>query len=316
MSVLPSLDSLPRRQSPLHRPLLWFAAVNAVLVVVGLVGMLVDDRVIAGSTAWFKPTKFAISFVLYSIALAWLISLRPKVSRLTSAMATVIVVAGAVEQLIIFGQVIRGTRSHYNMTTTFDAVLWVTMGSTILVLFVATMVVAAQLSFARFGDLATTWSIRLGLAITLVGLGLGNLMPNRESGVTDIAGAHTVGAPDGTPGMPLTGWSTTHGDLRIPHFFGMHALQVLPLFAALLLILAPRIPVLASVRARLGLVWTMALGYAATLALVTWQALRGQPLIHPDRATLTAAAAILTLVVTGTLVSIASATLTRKAVTA
>ncbi|MET9217049.1 MULTISPECIES: hypothetical protein [unclassified Nocardia] len=311
-----TVDSLPRRRAPLHRPLLYFAAVNAVLAVVAVIGMLVDDRVIAGSTAWFKPGKFAISFVFYCLALAWLISLRPKASRLTGAMATVIVVAGAIEQLVIFGQVIRGNRSHYNMTTTVDAVLWITMGSTIIVLFLATMVVAVQLSLSRIGDAAITWSIRLGLAITLVGLALGNLMPGRESGVDGIAGAHTVGAPDGTPGMPLTGWSTTDGDLRIPHFVGMHALQAVPLFAALLVLLAPRIPLLRVLRVRLGLVVTMAAGYAAVLALVTWQALRGQPLIHPDQTTLTVAAAILTGVVLGTLISIASAIGVRKAVPA
>ncbi|MEV6364587.1 hypothetical protein [Nocardia asteroides] len=315
MTALTALDSLPRRQARLHRPLVYFAAANAALFVITVVGMVIDDRVITGSAAWFKPAKFALSFLLYSVALAWLIALRPKASRLVGWMATVIVVAGTIEQLIIVGQVVRGTRSHYNMTTTFDSILWITMGSTIIVLFLATMVVAAQLSLTRIGDAATTWAIRLGLAITLVGLALGNLMPNRESGVADIAGAHTVGAPDGTPGMPVTGWSTTHGDLRIPHFFGMHALQVLPLFVALLVVLAPRVPLLAQVRVRLGLVVTMAAGYAAVLALVTWQALRGQPLIHPDRTTLTAAAAILTGVTLGALISIASAIGTRKAVT-
>ncbi|MEV0550982.1 hypothetical protein AB0H98_29625 [Nocardia salmonicida] len=315
MSVL-TVPSLPRPQAPLHRPLMYFAAVNAALVVVGLIGMLVDDRMIAGSTAWFKPTKFAISFVFYGVALAWLMSLRPKLSRLASGMATVIVIAGVIEQAIIFGQVIRGTRSHYNTTTALDGTLWVIMGSTILILFLATLVIGIGLMRARLGDASITWSIRLGIAITLVGLALGNLMPQQESGVEGIAGAHTVGAPDGTPGMPLTGWSTTNGDLRIPHFFGMHALQALPLLAALLVVLAPRIPLLRSVRVRLGLIITASAGYAAVLALVTWQALRGQPLIHPDQATLTVAAAIVTGVVVGVMISVASAAGNRKVATA
>ncbi|GGK67930.1 hypothetical protein [Nocardia camponoti] len=307
---------MPVRNLPLHRPLLYFAGVNAVLFVVALVGVVLDDRVIAGSTAWFKPAKFALSFVLYSVALAWLMSLRPTASRLMNVMATVIVVAGAIEQVIIFGQVARGVRSHFNTTTTFNSVMWVTMGLTIVVLFLATFVVAVVLSFARIGDAATTWSIRLGLAITLVGLGLGNLMPGRESGVEGIAGAHTVGAPDGTPGMPLTGWSTTAGDLRIPHFVGMHALQFLPLFAALLVVLAARVPLLRVHSVRFGLVVTFAVGYAAVVALVTWQALRGQPLMHPDQSTLTAAAAIGVVVVLGALASIASAFATRQEVLA
>lgn len=316
MSVLTAADALPRKRAPLHRPLLYFAAANAVLAVGAVLGMLVDDREIAGAAAWFKPAKFAISFVLYSVALAWLIALRPKASRVTWWMATVIVVAGTIEQVIIVGQVLRNTRSHYNSTTAFDTALWIVMGTTIIVLFLATMVVAISLSRTRIGDAAITWSIRLGLAITLAGLGLGQLMVNRESGVRDITGAHTVGAPDGTPGMPLTGWSTTDGDLRIPHFFGMHALQVLPLLAALLVVLAPRIPLLRSMRVRLGLILTAAAGYGAVLALLTWQALRGQPLIHPDQATLTAAAAILTAVVVGVSISVANATTFGKVTTA
>jgi hypothetical protein len=91
-----------------------------------------------------------------------------------------------------------------------------------------------------------------------------------------VAGAHTVGAPDGGPGLPATGWSTEHGDLRVPHFVGLHALQVLPLFVIAL----RRRGWPESLRVRAA-VWA-GVAYSGLYVALLVQALRGQP-VAPTR---------------------------------
>ena len=121
------------------------------------------------------------------------------------------------------------------------------------------------------------------------------VVPARDPGIDGVAGAHAVGVPDGGAGLPLTGWSTTGGDLRIGHFVGLHALQVLPLLA----LLFTRRRVAQRTATRLLLV--AAAAYAGLVVLLTAQALRGQALLHPDAGTLTAFAAL----VAGTALAVA-----------
>src|SRR4029453_12653210 len=95
-----------------------------------------------------------------------------------------------------------------------------------------------------------------------------------------ISGAHTVGAPDGGPGLVGTGWSTLHGDLRVPHFIGLHAVQALPL----LVLLLTRAGVSRAQRARLML--AAGPSYAAFCLILLIQAFRSVPLVAPDAETL------------------------------
>jgi hypothetical protein len=115
-----------------------------------------------------------------------------------------------------------------------------------------------------------------------------------QTGVPEVVGAHGVGVTDGSgPSMALTGWETAGGDLRVPHFVGLHALQILPFLLLALVMLAPRFARLRDERVRLRLVLVASGAYSAVFVLVTWQALRGQALLSPDGATLGAASAIL-----------------------
>ncbi|MEW1922588.1 hypothetical protein [Streptomyces sp. NPDC088360] len=281
-----------------HRPLVVFSASMVVLTVVSGVGLVVDDRVLVGSRIWFKPFKFSVSFVAYGLSLAWMLSLLDRGRRAGWWAGTVVAVSSLTEMVLITGQVVRGRRSHFNHQTPFDEALFNAMAVTVVILWLGTLLIAILLLRARIADRASAWAMRCGIAIALAGAAVGFLMtqpaPGQQRGSSPIVGAHSVGVPDGGPSMPLTGWSTTGGDLRIPHFVGMHALQLLPLLLMGLTVLAarPRFGRLTGERVRLRLVLIASAAYAAAFALVTWQALRGQPLIHPDGATLTAAGLI------------------------
>jgi hypothetical protein len=115
------------------------------------------------------------------------------------------------------------------------------------------------------------------MTITIVGAMTGGLMTQPTQAQEDnaragnrmtIAGAHTVGAPDGGPGCRGTGWSREHGDIRVAHFLGLHALQMLPLVAF------PFVRRGWPEMRRVRMVWTIAASYVSLFSLLLWQALR------------------------------------------
>lgn len=269
-----------------HRPLLWLAAAMAVLTVVALIGLAVDPRVVTGAPLWAKPLKFSLSVLVYSLTLSWLLGMLRRWRRTSWAIGTIVSVFLAVEMVIIVGVASTGGTSHFNVSAPFSAALWSVMAVSIVIVWAAGIPVAVLLFRTDLGDRARSVAIRAGLIIALVGMGLAFLMTgphgDQISNYRGIIGAHTVGVPDGGPGLPLLGWSTVAGDLRIPHFVGMHALQLLPLLALLLELAARRIPALRPPGARLGLVWVGVALYVGVLALLTGQALAGQSIVRPD----------------------------------
>ncbi|MCP2327084.1 hypothetical protein HDA40_005591 [Hamadaea flava] len=290
----------------LHPPLMITALLMAALSVWCLIGLGVDDRMLLGVPIWLKPLKFSVSVMIYSVTLAWLISLLTK-RRLASAMGTVIAVTALIEMAAIVGQAARGHRSHFNFATTLDGALFMLMAVSIVVLWVATAVVAIQLIRQKIGDRPAAYAIRAGIGVAIAGLAEGFFMTRPKPGQIDAAagggerifGAHSIGVADGGSGLPFVNWSTEGGDLRVGHFIGMHALQALPLFALALTLLARRIGRLADDQTRARLVLTAATAYAGLTALVTWQALRGQSVVHPDALTWSAAGVLGVIVVAG-----------------
>jgi hypothetical protein len=282
-------------------------AILALLAATG-VALLVDPREVMGAPAWMKPAKFAASIAIYTLTLAWVFTYLPEWKRTRRVVSWVTAVTLMLEIVIIDAQAWRGTTSHFNVGTVLDGVLFTIMGLAIAIQTLTATAVAVALWRQRFSDRALGWALRLGMTITLVGAMTGGLMtqPTREQRDKvraghrmTVSGAHTVGAPDGGPGLPGTGWSREHGDLRVAHFLGLHALQMLSLVALLLARLGWQ-----DIR-RVRTVWAISASYVSLFVLLLWQALRGQSVTAPDAETLTALAmwAVLTALAVGTAVS-------------
>lgn len=256
-----------------------------VVAAASLVAMAVDSRVITGAPAWLKPFKFAISTAVYSLTLAWIFSMFlgwPRVRRVVGWTTAIVFV---LEVAIIDVQAWRGTTSHFNVSTPLDLTLFIVMGAAIMIQTLVSVAVAIALWRTRLTDGTLQWALRFGMILTIAGALTGPLMTRptpaqladaRQGGRMATAGSHTVGAPDGGPGMPVTGWSREHGDLRVPHFIGLHAIQALALIAVALRRL--RRPESVRVQA----MFVAAGSYAALFLLLVWQALRGQSIMVPD----------------------------------
>ena len=282
-------DRLWRASPPLTAVgvLMLFAAAASV------VGLAVDQRTITGAPAWLKPLKFAISTAVYSLTLAWIFGWLTEWPRVRRVVGWTTAVVFVLEVAIIDAQAWRGTTSHFNVGTPLDATLFFVMGSAIFVQTAISAAVAFAVWRQRFADRALGWAPRFGMVLTIAGAMTGPLMTRpsaaqladaRAGAHMTVVGAHSVGGVDGGRGLPVTGWSLEHGDLRVPHFIGLHAIQALALLAVGLRFW-PRPDAL-----RVRAVLAAAASYAGLFVLLLWQALRGQSLAAPDSTALTAIA--------------------------
>jgi hypothetical protein len=127
-----------------------------------------------------------------------------------------------VEMATIAVQAARGVPSHFNVTSALNGAIFTVMGA-----FIGLNTLANLAIFLLFFSptMQLDRSVKLAWQCGLLFLVLGSI-----SGVLMVVKlAHTVGAPDGGPGLPFVNWSTIAGDIRVAHFFTLHGLQLIPL---------------------------------------------------------------------------------------
>ena len=176
---------------------------------------------INGINAYYKPMKFFISIFIFVWSLAFYMQFLEN-QKAVKMVSWIAVIGLGYELLAITLQAARGTTSHYNHQTTFDLTITVLMAVAISVVMFSISFIAVQFFTQKNfnSDMILIWSIRMSLLITVVfafeGFIMGSLLK------------HTIGATDGTEGLPIVNWSKKYGDLRVAHFFGIHAIQIVP----------------------------------------------------------------------------------------
>jgi hypothetical protein len=183
-----------------------------------------ETRRLNNLNLWIKPLKFLVSVVPYLLALPPLLSLLPFSNAKKHRFATVISVCMLMENICITTQAFRGQFSHYNITSVFNVIVFNTMAVFILINTIAVVLLfIAALRTRHATQQHIVVAFRYALFLFLIAsVGGGFMIAHNQ---------HSIGAADDAAGMFFTNWNRSGGDLRIMHFLGLHALQLLPFFA-------------------------------------------------------------------------------------
>lgn len=264
-----------RQTTPLHeiwqRHPLWMRTACGFVALMAICAVLAasDERTFNGISVWAKPFKFSLSLAVYFATLAWFVPLLPNgymESRKGRWLTWIPIACAVFEIAYITVQAGRAEASHFNNTSLFYSVMYGFMGSGAVALVSICLWMGVVVLKCRGTANPYALAVGIGLLLTFVlGGGFGGYLGGQTS--------HWVGGTQSDAnGMWLMKWSRDGGDLRVAHFFGMHAMQVLPLLAALLPVRTPR-------RVAVACVVGASVVYTGVCVYTFVQALNGTPVV-------------------------------------
>ena len=244
------------------------------LAVPSAIAFGLDARTLNDVNIWSKPLKFQLSFALHWLTVAWLLRLLSPAAARTPSLRwwlRIGALASVAEVFYITLQAARGRGSHFNFATPLETVLYYgLMGGAAVLMMLATIWVGwlvwqhAEPGQRRTGLwLGAVLGLILGSTVTLL------VTAPLAAGVIDGPGHWVGGVRTDATGLPIFGWSTTGGDLRVPHFFATHLSQVLPVVGWI------------ADRSRWNKpkrwVWLAMIAAVLVVLATGWQALQGRP---------------------------------------
>ncbi len=174
------------------------------------------------ASPWTKVIRYACALAIYSWTLALFIQHLPGQAAILRFVRWGTFACLTADSGAIMLQAIRGLPSHYNTSSSENALIFAVIGLAILC---NTLIAFLVLFLFLWEDVDLPRAYLMGIRLGFVLFTIGSL----EGMIMIINQAHTVGAADGGPGLPFLEWSTNAGDLRAAHLAGVFGIQVLPL---------------------------------------------------------------------------------------
>jgi hypothetical protein len=254
------------------RPLFWTTLAHGLIALACLVSLCAPAVPVMGVHPALKPFKFAVSISLFLATMGVLLPTLSATPVVRSALAWLFASTMVAEMFPILLQGLRGTTSHFNVVGSLNSAMWRLMAIAIILATLGMVIVTVVASLRPLISedrrqmaplMAFAW--RAGLWLLLLAPVSGFAMGSRLQ--------HSVGGSDGGLALPFVNWSVLHGDLRVAHFFALHAVQLLPVLAWFLLL------VIKGTAARWSLLSTAVLAAAILCVGTLVQAFAGRPFI-------------------------------------
>ena len=241
-----------------NETLFYYGLLCLILSVIFIILTKYTNTQVYNVNSWYKPFKFAFSTFLFAWAMAWYCYYLPNFDTNSFNWRGVILLG--FEIFYIAFQASTGGLSHYNLSTPVYVALYSMMAFAATLVTLYTAYIGVLFFTNSFPELPNyyVWAIRLSIILFVVFSFEGFAMGSKLN--------HSVGALNDNSNLFIIGWSKTVGDLRVSHFIGMHALQVLPILSYY---------VFKNTKLTFGL--SIIYGMLAIMTLI--QALKGRPFI-------------------------------------